>query len=270
MKELYQEDPESAERRFADLSKVTAANNATFLDERFSLLRQQLPLLDFITVDGEGRVKDNWSSLTDLSTGKIIPTNAELLKQVMQTGEPRYLLKAPRSDLLFYFGNDAQAVADMHDEVLTAMPYSNTKDGRIVLASWTYPRKDAEHAPNGYVVGRMTFWDVRVKSNEKKIGFAVPKKDDVVILNTAYIMRHPATGGKVNITPLSRVGVILQGGLTVDEKYGADRVEVDGSYPDFVTGGMVAYANSPRLNSNPLVLLYKSKDRLEFVHSKPR
>lgn len=114
-------------------------------------------------------------------------------------------------------------------------------------------------------MGRITFWDITEEA-PRQIGFARPTTQ-VAIRHSAYVGKHPADGKKLTITPRRQSDVLLKGGLTTADKYGSHRLEVTHSYDDFVSGALAAYTGDKSLELYPMVLLYRSRDRAEFIHS---
>ncbi|MBI4177759.1 MAG: hypothetical protein HY516_05370 [Candidatus Aenigmarchaeota archaeon] len=267
LKELYAEDPRKAEVFFRSLNHLAAGQNLQFLDGMFGSLREIHPYSDFALVDGDGRKMGEWATFLEMPSKKEPPSDMEILERVVGQGRFSYIIPASRSRLLFFMQDDAEAVNGSNGGDLHMSLHDRLHDGTVIGRAWAVPRKNYDHAPPGYAVGRITFWDTRLGDVSERDG--QKNGNPVLILHSAYVVNHPAGIGKVTITPLKRSGVVATGGLPVDAKYENYRVETDHNYYGFVAGAMEGYRRDQTVKDNPLVLAYSSRRKLEFVHSKP-
>lgn len=267
MKKLYEEDSKRAEIFFRNLNGLAVRQNQQFLDEMFSALRETSRYADFALVDEEGRKYGQWATFLEMLAKKEPVSDREILEDVIKHNRLFYFVGAPRSRLLFFLQNDAEAVNGVNGGDLSVFLHSRLYDGTAIGGAWVNPRRSYEHAPKGYAIGRITFWDTKL--GDRRVRSEPENRDTVLVTHSAYILDHPAIGGKVTITPLKRSGVVATGGLPVDVKYKNYRVEVDQNYLGFVAGAIEAYRHDNVIGVNPLVLAYSSRRRLEFVHNTP-
>lgn len=266
----------AASKALKDLEKVfhgiyieTQRESADWAEARFELLREKPEdwSMDGILVDSEARiVLGPWSTYQAYSEcrdqGLFISDLVQMMHERYTAGVPHetlFPITPYRDSTLFWWYDDEAAIRrglepvfggdikvdnyPIHPKLASLMPsalrMTHIPKGKIGTGKF---------ASAGVVSGRLRFWE-NVNAN---LAYAGKYIKNVEVDKSRILERQ------LIVSPLSERGVVVSGGLPMDEKYRLEvvRTDPDLASQDFIAASLIALSH--KLSGQPIVLAYNT------------